>query len=149
MGKQWKQCQTLFSWAPKSLQMVTAAMKWKDTCSLEEKLWRTLTAYQKSETLLCWQSPSSQSYGFSSSHVRMWELDHNKPERHRIDAYEVWCWRRLFRVPWTARSSKQWILKEINPEYPLQGLMLTLKLQYLGPLMWRAKSLEKTLIRER
>ena len=63
----------------------------------------------------------------------------------RIDAFKLWCWRRLLRVPWTARRSNQSILKEINPEFWLEGLMLKLKLQYFGHLMWRADSLEKTL----
>ena len=67
-------------------------------------------------------------------------------ERRRIDAFELWCWRRLLRVPWTARRSKQSILKEISPEYSLKGLLLTLKLQYFGYLMQRADSLEKTLM---
>ena len=69
-----------------------------------------------------------------------------KAERRRIDAFELWCWRRLLRVPWTARRSKQSILKEINPEYSLEGLMLKLKLQYFGHLMRRADTLEKTLM---
>ena len=69
-----------------------------------------------------------------------------KAEHWRIDAFELWCWRRLLRVPWTARRSNQSILKEINPEYSLEGLMLKLKLQYFGHLMWRTDSLEKTLI---
>ena len=73
----------------------------------------------------------------------MGELDH-KAERRRIDAFELWCWKRLFRVPWTARRSNQSILKETNPEYSLEGLML--KLQYFGHLMWRTDSLEKTLM---
>ena len=64
----------------------------------------------------------------------------------RIDAFDLRCWRKLLRVPWTARRSKQWILKEINPEYSMQGLMLELKLQYFGLLMQRTDSLEKTLI---
>ena len=72
-----------------------------------------------------------------------------KAERQRIDAFELWCWRRLLRVPWTARRSNQSILKEISPEYLLEGLMLKLKLQYFGHLMRRADSLEKTLILER
>ena len=75
MGKQWKQCQTLFFWAPKSLQMVTAAMKWKDAYSLEGKLWPIYIAYSKAETLLCQQGPFSQGYSFSSGHVWIWELD--------------------------------------------------------------------------
>ena len=67
-----------------------------------------------------------------------------KAECRRIDAFELWCWRRLLRVPWTARRSNQSILKEISPEYSLEGLMLKLKLQYFGYLMWRADPLEKT-----
>ena len=69
-----------------------------------------------------------------------------KAEHRRIDAFELWCWRRLLRVPWTARRSNQSILKEISNEYSLEGLMLKLKLQYLGHLMWRADSFEKTLM---
>ena len=69
-----------------------------------------------------------------------------KAEHWRIDAFELWCWRRLLRVPWTARRSKESILKEISPEYSLEGLMLKLKLQYFGHLMWRTDSLEKTLM---
>ena len=70
----------------------------------------------------------------------------NKAECRRTDAFESWCWRRLLRVPWAARRSNQSILKEISPEYSLEGLMLKLKLQYFGHLMWRTDSLEKTLI---
>ena len=88
---------------------------------------------------------SSQTYGFPSSHVWVWELDH-KAEHRRIDAFELWCWRRLLRVPWTARRSNHSVLKEISPEYSLEGLMLKLKLQYFGHLMQRADSLEKTLM---
>ena len=69
-----------------------------------------------------------------------------KVECQRIDAFKLWCWRRLLRVPWSARRSNQSILKEINPEYSLEGLMLKLKLQYLGHLIFRANSLEKTLM---
>ena len=69
-----------------------------------------------------------------------------KAEHWRIDAFELWCWRRLLRVPWTARRSNQSILKEINPECSFEGLMLKLKLQYFGHLMWKADSLEKTLM---
>ena len=68
-----------------------------------------------------------------------------KAERWRIDAFELWCWRRLMRVPWTARRSNQYILKEISPKYSLEGLMLKLELQYFGHLMWRSDSFEKTL----
>ena len=69
-----------------------------------------------------------------------------KAEHRRIDAFELWCWGRLLKVPWTARRSNQSILKEINPEHSLEGLMLKLKFQYFGPLMGRADSLEKTLM---
>ena len=69
-----------------------------------------------------------------------------KAERQRIDAFELWCWRRFLRVPWTARRSNQSILKEINPGISLEGMMLKLKLQYFGHLMQRVESLEKTLM---
>ena len=78
-------------------------------------------------------------YGFKS-----WTI--KKAENQRIDAFELWCWRRLLRDPWTARRSNQSILKEISPEYSLEGLMLKLKLQYLDHLMRRTDSLEKTLM---
>ena len=92
------------------------------------------------------KSPYRQSYSFSSSHVQMWLLDHKKAECQTIDAFKLWCQRKLSRVPWTARRSNQSILKEINSEYSLEGLMLKLKLQYFGHLMWRTNSLEKTLM---
>ena len=81
-------------------------------------------------------------YGYESWTVK-------KAECQRIDAFELWCWRRLLRVPWTARRSNQSILKEVSPEYSLEGLMLTLKLQYFGHLMQRADSFEKTLMLEK
>ena len=92
------------------------------------------------------KGPSSQSYGFSSSYVWMWSWSIKKAEQQIIDAFELWCWRRLLRVPWTARRSNQSILKEISPEYSLEGLMLKLKLHYFGHLMWRIDSFEKTLM---
>ena len=90
---------------------------------------------------------SSQSYGFSSSPTygyESWTI--KKTECQRINAFKLWCWRRLSRVPWTARKSNQSILKEINPEYALEGLMLKVKLQFFGHLMQKANSLEKTLM---
>ena len=78
-------------------------------------------------------------YGYES-----WTI--KKAEHRRIDAFELWCWRRFLRVPWTAKRSNQSILKEISPEYSLEGLMLMLKLQYFGHLMPRTDSLEKTLM---
>ena len=135
MGKQWKQWQTLFSWSPKLLQMVTAAMKWKDAYSLEEKevSMRNLDSILKSRdntslTEVCIVKAMVFPvimYGSESWNIK-------RAERQRIDAFELWCWRRLLRVSWTARRSNQSILKEISPEYSLEGLMLKLKLQYFG-----------------
>ena len=118
--------------------------------------WNTLAPWKKSydqprqhiKKQRCYfanKSRSSQSYGFSSSHVWMWELNY-KGECWRIDAFEPWHWRRLLRVPWTARRSNKSILKEISPEYSLGGLILKLKLQYFGYLMRRTDSFEKTLM---
>ena len=88
---------------------------------------------------------SSQSYGqVVMCGCESWTI--KKTERQKIDAFELWCWRRLWRVPWTARRSNQSILKEINPEYSLEGLMLKLKLQYFGHLMGKPDSFEKTLL---
>ena len=92
------------------------------------------------------KGPFSQSYGFSSSHICMWVLTIKKAEHWRTDTFELWRWRRLLRVFWTARRWNQSILKEINPEYSLEALMLKLKHQYFGHLMRRANSLEKTLM---
>ena len=89
---------------------------------------------------------SSQSSGFSSGHVWMWELDYKKAEHRRIYAFELQFWRRLLRVPWTSRRSNQSILKEMSPGCSLEGLMLKLKLQYFGHLIWRTDTFEKTLI---
>ena len=93
------------------------------------------------------KGPSSQSYGFSSSHVwtiKSWTI--KKAEFWRIDAFKLWCWRRLLRILWTARWSNQSILKEISPGCSMEGLMLKLKFQYFGHLMWRVDSSEKTLM---
>ena len=91
------------------------------------------------------KGPYSHGYGLSSSRIWMWELEHKEAEHQRTDAFELWCWSRLLRVPWTARRSNQSVLKEINPEYPLETLMLQVKLQYFGHLMQIADSLEKAL----
>ena len=119
-------------------------MKLKDTYSLEESYDQTRQHIKKQRHYFVNKGLSSQSYGFSSSHVRMWELDCK--ECQRIDASELWCWRRLLRVPWTTRRSNQSILKEISPGCSLDGLMLKLKLQYFGHLMWKSDSFEKTLM---
>ena len=135
-------------WAPKSLQMVIAAMKLKDGCSLEEKLWptnlysvlksRDITLPTKIRLVKAMVFPVVM-YGCES-----WTI--KKAECWRIDAFELWCWRRLLRVPWIARGSNQSILKEISPECWLEELMLKLKLQNFGHLMQRVDSLEKTLM---
>ena len=89
---------------------------------------------------------SSQGYGFSSGHVWMWALDYKESWVMKNWCFELCCWRRLLRIPWTARRSNQSILKEISPWCSLEGLMLKLKLQYFSHLMWRADSFEKTLM---
>ena len=97
-----------------------------------------LDSILKSETLLCQQR--------SSSHVWMWELGYKELSTEDLMVFELWCWRRLLRVPWTARRSNQSILKELSPEYSLEGLMLKLKLQYFDHLMRRFDTFEKTLM---
>ena len=92
------------------------------------------------------KGPSNQSYDFPSSHLQMWDWTIKKAESWRNDAFELWCWKRLLRVPQKARRSNHSILKEINPEYSLGRLMLKLKLQSFGHLTWKANSLEKTLM---
>ena len=92
------------------------------------------------------KGPCSQSYGFPVVMYRWKSWTIKKAEHWRTDAFQLWCWRRLLRVSWTARRSNQSILKKSNPEYSLEGLMLKLKLQYFGHLMLRANSLEKTLM---
>ena len=136
MGKQWH---TLFFRAPKSLQMVTAAMKLKDI-PWKKSYDQPRQHIKKQRHYFANKGPSSQSY------VWMWELDYKESWVRRIDAFELWCWRRLLRVPWTVRRSNQSILKEISPGCSLEGLMLKLKLQNFGHLMRRVDSLEKTLM---
>ena len=146
MGRQWKQCQTLFFWAP-----ITAdgdcSHGIKRRLLLERKVMTNWDSILKSKDITL---PTKVHlvkamvfpvvmYGCESWTVR-------KAELWKIDAFEVWYWRRLSRVPWTARRSNQSILKEISPGCSLEGLMLRLKLQYFGHLMRRVDSLEKTLI---
>jgi hypothetical protein len=126
---------------------MTAAKKLKDAYSLEEKLWPNLDSILKSRNITL--PPKIHlvktmvfpvvKYGCESWTVK-------KAERRRIDAFELWCWRRLLRVPWTARRSKQSILKETSPGITLEEMMRKLKLQYFGHLMQRIDSLEKTLM---
>ena len=132
--------------APKSLQMVTAAMKLR-CLLLGRKVMTNLDSILKSRditlpTKVC-QAKAMVSpvvmYGCES-----WTI--KKAEHQRIDAFELWCWRRLLRVPWTARRSNQPILKEISHEYSLEGLMLKLKVQSFGHVIQRTDSLEKTLM---
>ena len=96
-----------------------------------------------------YKGPCSQGYGLSRDMYGCESWTIKKAEGWRIDAFELWCWRRLLTVPWITRRSNQSILKEISPGCSLEGLMLKLKLQYFGHLMWRADSLEKTLMLER
>ena len=92
------------------------------------------------------KDPSSQGYVYPVVIYGCESWTMKKAEYQRIDAFELWYWKRLFRIPWIARRSNQSILKEISPEFPLLGLMLKLKLQYFGHLMWRADSVERTLM---
>ena len=109
---------------------------------LGRKAMTNLDSILKSRHYFASKSLSSQSYGFSSSHVcESWTI--KKAKHRRTDVFEPWCWRRLLGVPWTARRSNLSILKGISPEYSLEGLMMKLKLQYFGHLMWRTDSLER------
>ena len=142
MGKQWKQWQALFSWAPKSPQMVTAALKLKHTCCLEEKQSRQHIIKQRHH--FANKGLSSQSYCFSSSYVWMWELDSKETW-----ALKNWCFwtvvlEKTLEIPLDWRRSNQSILKEISSEYSLEEVVL--KLQYFGHPMQRADSLENTLM---
>ena len=138
MGKQWKQCQTSFLGTPKSLQMVIGdcSHEIKRRLLLGRKVMTNLESILKSRDITL---PTKVRlvkamffpvvmYGCESWAVK-------KAEHQRIDAFELWCWRRLLRVPWTARRSNQSILKEISPGCSLEGMMLKLKLQYFGHLM--------------
>ena len=133
MVKQWKQWLTLFFWSPKSLEMVICSHEIKRCLLLGRKVLTNLDSIFKSRDITL---PTKVHlvkamvfpvvmYGCES-----WTI--KKAECRRIDAFELWCWRRLLRVPWTARRSNQSILKEISPEYSLEGLMLKLKLQTLA-----------------
>ena len=109
------------------------------------KVMTNLDSILRSRHYFANKGPSSQGYGFSSGHgCESWTV--KKAECQRIDAFELWCWRRLLRVPWTARKSNQSILRETNPEYSLEEMMLKLKLQYFGHLMQRTDSSEKILM---
>ena len=148
MGKQWKQCQTIFL-GSKITADGDCSHEIKRRLLLGRKVMSNLDSIFKSRditlpTKVCLVKAvvfPVVMYGCESWTVK-------KTECQRIDAFELWCWRRLLRVPWTARRSNQSILKEISPGCSLEGLMLKLKLQYFGHLMGRVDSLEKTLIWE-
>ena len=111
-------------------------MRLKDTCSLGKKAMKNLDSLLKSKDIIFpikVQIVKAMLFPVVMYGYESWTT--KKIEYQRIDAFEVWCWRRLLRVPWTARRSNQFILKEINPEYSLEGQMLKLKLQYFGHLM--------------
>ena len=126
--------------------MVTAAMKFKRLAPWKKSYDRPRQHIEKQRHYFVDKCPSSQGYGFSNVKYGWESWTIKKAEHWRINAFELWCWRRLLRVPWTARRSNLSILKEINPEYSLEALMLKLKLQYFGHLMWRPDSFEKTLM---
>ena len=145
-GETMETVKDFFLGTPKSLQTVTAVMKLKDACFLEEKLWPHWQHIKKQRHYFDSKGLPSQIYLLPVV-IYGWESWTIKEAEHqRIDAFELWCWRRLLRVPWTARRYNQSILKEISPEYSLKGLILKLKLQYFGHLMQRTYSFEKTLL---
>ena len=146
MGKQWKQWETLFWGASKSLQMVTTAMI-KRCLLLGRKAIINQDSILKSRdttllTTFC--LVKAEVFPVAMYGCESWTT--KKAEHQRTDAFELWCWRGVLRDPWTTSRFNQSILKEISPEYSLEGLMLKLKIQYFGHLMWRTDSLEKTLM---
>ena len=143
MVKQW---QTLFGGAPKSLQMLAVAMKIKMLAPWKKSYVQTRQHIKKQVHYFADKVSYSQRYGFPVVMYGCESWTIKKAECWRIDAFELWCWRRFLRVSWNARRSNQSILKEINLEYSLEGLMLKLKFQYFGHLMGRTDSLEKTLM---
>ena len=136
-GKQmWKQWLPLFFRAPKSLQMVIAAMKLKDAYSFGRKVVTKLDSILKSRDITLSTNVhvgKAMVFPVVMYGCESWTI--KKTECQRIDAFELWCWRRLLTVPWTARRYNQSILKEISPGCSLEGLILKLKLQYFGHLM--------------
>ena len=147
MGKLWKQWLTLFFWAPKSLQMLTAAMKFKDAyLLLGRKVMTNIDNILKSRDITLPTKVhlvKAMIFPVVIYEYESWTI--KKAEHWRTDGFELWCWRRLLRVPWTARRSNQSILKEISPGCSLEGVMLKLKLQYFGHMMGTADWFEKTL----
>ena len=147
MGKQWKQCQTLFLGGSKITADGDCSHEIKRRLLLGGKVMTNLDSILKSRditlpTKVC--LVKAMVFPVVMYGCDIWTV--KKAECRRIDAFELWCWRRLLGVPWTARTSNQSILKEISPEYSLEGLMPKLKLQNSGHLMWRTDSFEKTLM---
>ena len=145
MGKQWKQCQTLFLGAPKLLQMVTAAMILRKCLLLGRRAMTNLYSILKSRDITLLAKVcivKAIVFPVVMYGCKIWTI--KKAECWRIDAFELWCWRILLRVLWTARRYNRSTLKAISLEYSLEGLMLKLKLQYFGHLTRRAYPLEKT-----
>ena len=126
--------------------MVTIAMKSEDDCSGRKAMTNLDSVLKSRDITLTTKVPIVKAVVFPvvTYSCESWTV--KDAEHQRIDAFELWCWRRLLKVCWTARRSNQSILREINPEYLLEGLMLKLKLQYFGHLIQRAESLEKTLM---
>ena len=146
MGKQWKQCQNLFFWASKITSDGDCSHEIKRYLLLGRKIMTNLDSILKSrDTILPTKVHLVIAMVFLVVMYRCENWNIKKAECRRIDTFELWCWR-LLRVPWTERRSNQSILKEISPEYSLEGLMLKLKLQYFGHLMQRTNSSEKTLM---
>ena len=146
MGKQWKQWQTIFL-GSKITADGDCSHKIKRCLLLGRKAMTNLGSVLKNRDItLLTKACRVKAKVFPVDMYGCESWTTKKAECQRIDAFEVWCWRRFLRVPWTARRSNQSILKEISPEYTLEGLMLKLKHQYFGHLMWRTDSLEKTLI---
>ena len=147
MGKQWKQCQTLFLGGSKITADGDCSHEIKRCSLLGRKAMTNLDSILKSrKTTLPTKVHLVKAMVFPEVMYGCESWTIKKAECQRIDAFELWCWRRLLRVLWTARRSNQSILKEISPEYSLKGLMLKLKLHYFGHLMWRTDSLEKRLM---
>ena len=146
MGKQWKQCQTLFLGGSKITADGDCSHEIKRCLLLRRKVMTNLDSIFKSDITLPTKVRLGKAMVFPVVMYGCESWTVKKAECPRIDAFELWCWRRLLRVPWTARRSNQSILKEINPGCPLEGMMLKFKLQYFSHLMRRTDSLEKTLI---
>ena len=147
MGKQWKQCQTLFLGGSKITADGDSSHEIKRRLLLGRKVMTNLDSIFKSRDITLptkVRLVKAMVFPVVMYGCESWTM--KKAECRRIDAFELWCWRRLLRVPWTAKRSNQSILKEISPGCSLEGMMLKLKLQYFGHLMWRVDSLEKTLM---